>query len=342
MTRDLAWAHHMETNVTEGTTSRGPRITHSDISAFAADSVNLKREDAKEFREQVGRLREKLDKFIGAHPEYGLVKMLLSGSLAKGTALKTINDIDVALYVKAAEAPTREVELLEWIAARLRKAYPQMAPEQIKPVTHCVRISFRGTGLDVDVSPVHYSGDANDRGYLYARETGKRLATSIPLHLKFIRKRKDAQPDDFAAVVRLVKWWVRERKKADDSFRLKSFIAEMIVAHLADTGVVMADYPSALEAFFQYIAKSQLKQRISFTDYYPASKLAASTGQAIEIFDPVNETNNVAADYSHQDRQRIVDAAEQSLERLAEARFATTRGRAVDCWQHILGSSFRG
>jgi hypothetical protein len=205
-----------------------------------------------------------------------------------------------------------------------------------------VRISFRGTGLDVDVSPVHYSGDADDRGYLYARDTGKRLLTSIPLHLKFIRKRKDAQPDDFAQVVRFIKSWVKERKKADSSFRLKSFISEMIIAHLADSGVSMADYPAALESFFRYVVMSQLKKRISFTDYYPASNLPASTGQAIEIFDPVNEANNVASDYSHQDRQRIVDAAQESLERLAEARFATTRGRAVDCWQDILGPSFRG
>ncbi len=329
-------------SLNEGTELKGPKITHSDIAAFAADTINLRREDVKEFREQVGRLRDKLDNFIREHPDYGLVKMLMSGSLAKGTALKTINDIDVALYVKAAAAPTKEVELLGWIAERLRKAYPQMAREQIAPVTHCVRISFRGTGLDVDVSPVHYSGDPDDRGYLYARDTGKRLLTSIPMHLQFIRVRKNAQPDDFAQVVRLVKWWARERKKADSSFRLKSFMSEMLVSHLADTGISMADYPAALEAFFRYVVKSRLKQRISFTDYYPASKLPAATGKPIEIFDPVNEANNVAAEYSEQDRQRIVGAAEESLERLAEARFATTRGRAVDCWQDVLGSSFRG
>ena len=34
------------------------------------------------------------------------------------------------------------------------------------------------------------------------------MLTSIPMHLEFIRKRKKAQPDDFAHVVRLVKWWV--------------------------------------------------------------------------------------------------------------------------------------
>jgi tRNA nucleotidyltransferase (CCA-adding enzyme) len=330
------------TSFTEGASSTSPKITHSDISTFAADSVNLKREDAKEYREQVNRLREKLDRFIAEHPEYGLVKMLLSGSLAKGTALKTINDIDVALYVKASEAPQSEIDLLIWLAERLRKAYPQMAPDQIQPATHCVRISFKGTGLDVDVSPVHYDGDPQWRGHLYNRETGKPLLTSIPMHIDFIRKRKKAQPDDYAQMVRLVKWWVKQRKKNDDAFRLKSFISEMIVSHLADTGVSMANYPAALESFFKYLVKSQLKTRIAFTDYYLASKLPSATGKPIEIFDPVNEVNNVSADYTLQDRQRVIDAAEESLGQLAEARYATTRGRAVDCWQDILGPSFRG
>src|SRR5436305_5976816 len=100
------------------------QIGHADIAAFADDCVNLKRADAKEYREQVGRLRDKLDKYAADHPDYGLIKTLLSGSLAKGDALKTLNDIDVAFYVKAEKTPKAEPELLEWLAARLREAYP--------------------------------------------------------------------------------------------------------------------------------------------------------------------------------------------------------------------------
>ena len=62
-------------------------VAQSDLVGFAEDKVNLKRDDATEYREQVNRLREKLQKFIAEHPDFGLVKMLLSGSLAKGTAL---------------------------------------------------------------------------------------------------------------------------------------------------------------------------------------------------------------------------------------------------------------
>ena len=319
-----------------------PQIDHADIAAFADESVNLKREDAEEYREQVRRLREKLDKYAADHPDYGLIKTLLSGSLAKGTALKTLNDIDVAFYVKAEKAPSAEPDLLEWLAQRLRDAYPQMKPDQIKPNKHSVCIKYAVSGLSVDVVPVQYKGDPDDRGYLFAFDGGEPVLTSIPLHLAFIRRRKAQQKPHFAQVIRLVKWWVRLQKINDDDFRLKSFMTEMIVSHLVDSGVSMADYTVALEKVFGYIVKSRLKTRISFTDYYPASKLPGPTGKPMEIFDPVNETNNVAAVYDDTHRQKIVSAAQEALESISEARFATTRGRAIECWQDVLGPSFRG
>jgi len=318
------------------------KVSHADVASFADESVNLKREDAKEYREQVARLRDKLDKYASDHPEYGLIKTLLSGSLAKGTALKTLNDIDVAFYVKAEKSPSSEPDLLEWLAKRVRDAYPQMKPDQIAVNNHSVCIKYAVSGLSVDVVPVQYKGDPDGRGYLFGFNGSDPVLTSIPLHLEFIRKRKATQELHFAQVIRLVKWWVRLQKSKDSEFRLKSFMTEMIVAHLADSGVSMADYPNALDKVFGYIVKSRLKSRISFTDYYPASKLPGPSGKAMEVFDPVNETNNVAAVYDESHRQRIVSAAQDALEAIAEARYATTRGKAVECWQDVLGPSFRG
>ena len=74
-------------------------IGHSEIAAFCFDRVNLKRDDVDEYRAQVNNLRNKLANYIADHPAFDLVKMLNSGSVAKGTALKTFNDMDVAVYV---------------------------------------------------------------------------------------------------------------------------------------------------------------------------------------------------------------------------------------------------
>ena len=317
------------------------QIGHAEVAAFAAESVNLRREDAGEFREQVRRLREKLDKYAADHPDYGLIKTLLSGSLAKGTALKVLNDVDVAFYVEAEKSPSSEPDLLNWLAKRLREAYPQMKADQISVNKHSVCIKYAVSGLNVDVVPVQYKGDRDDRGYLFAFDGGKPVLTSIPLHLAFIRKRKAQQKDHFAQIVRLVKWWVRQQKGKDDTFRLKSFMVEILVARLADSGVSMADYTTALEKVFGYIVKSRLNERIYFTDYYPASRLPGPTGKAMEIFDPVNETNNVASVYDETHRQKIVSASQDALEAISEARFAATRGRAIECWQDVMGPSFK-
>ncbi len=71
-------------------------VTHSTIVEFASERVNLGRDDIKENREQVNRMREKLERYIAEHPGFDLVKMLHSGSVAKGTALKTLSVMDVA------------------------------------------------------------------------------------------------------------------------------------------------------------------------------------------------------------------------------------------------------
>ena len=113
----------LEARALEGPLS-APAITHADIAAFAVESVNLNREDAEGYREQVRRLRDKLDKYAADHPDYGLIKTLLSGSLAKGTSLKTLNDIDVAFYVKAEKAPTSESGLAQLVGAARTRSLP--------------------------------------------------------------------------------------------------------------------------------------------------------------------------------------------------------------------------
>src|SRR4051812_45451485 len=164
--------------------------------------------------------------------------------------------------------------------------------DQVHPEAHCVRLEYRGSGLNVDVVPVFYEGEADDVGYLITTDTGDRVKTSVKLHREFIKERKDAQLNDFAQVVRLVKWWIRQLKLRDDDFRFKSFMAELICAHLADAGLDMSDYPEALERFFAYIVRSELKERIAFTDYYAVTELPKTSSAEMEIFDPVNAENN--------------------------------------------------
>jgi len=318
-------------------------VGHAEVKAFAEDRVNLPVDKAAVYRNQVKALRERLERKIDADPNYGLVKMLHAGSVAKGTALRNVHDLDAAVYVKAGEAPTGgDGQLVPWLAERLFEANTNMGRDQFVENQHCVTVSFKGTGLDVDVVPVLYEGGADDRGYLVRKHTGDRVLTSITLHLRFIRDRKTKYGPDFAQLIRLTKWWKRMVNDRDEDFRFKSFMIELLWAHLADEGLSLSDYPKALERFFAYIVKTELDDQVSFTDFYRFGDIPARSGAAIEVLDPVNTANNVAVLYNGTDRSRIVTAAHQALDALNEGRFAPNKGREVECWQGILGPTFKG
>lgn len=316
-------------------------VDHRDLVRFAEERVNLPKEKADEFRAQARRLREKLEGYLAEHPDFALKKMLLSGSLAKGTALRSLNDIDVAVYISGSDAPHDLQALLNYLAEKLRKAFPNFSPEQVQPQTYSVTVNFRGTGLNVDVVPVLYAGLPDWRGNLISQDDGSFLETSIPLHLEFARKRKQAQPTHFAQVVRLIKYWARRMKQEHDGFRFKSFMIEMILAELTDNGTDLSDYPEALQSFFTYVAESNLSERIVFEDYYQASTVAPSADR-VQIIDPINASNNVARLYTAQNAVAIVDAALDAGDAIDAALKAPTKELTVHYWQKVFGSSFQG
>jgi tRNA nucleotidyltransferase (CCA-adding enzyme) len=317
-----------------------PEIGQADLVAFANDRVNLKREYRDKYREQLANLRNHLDRYISEHPEIGLVQMRESGSLAKGTALSTINDIDVALYVKSDGAPHELPKLLQWLVERLRTTYHQIASDRIYIDGPCVVIAFSGTDLKVEVAPILYEGDPKWRGYLFDRITQKKILTSIPMHLEFIRSRKEKHAIHFRQVIRLLKWWVKQREVDTSGFHLRSFLVELLVAKCADDGCGFDDYHAALEYVFVYIQKTGLKERIAFSDYYRASALPKEKAGVVEIFDPVNPENNVATDVTETSRRQLVEMSAQALDTLAYARTCQTKGEALECWREIMGGSF--
>ncbi|KRR02112.1 MULTISPECIES: CBASS oligonucleotide cyclase [Bradyrhizobium] len=315
-------------------------VGHDEIATFAQDKVNLPKDTADEYRAQARRLREKLEGYLSEHPDFTLKKMLLSGSLAKGTALRSLNDIDIACYISGADAPKDVQALLDYLAERLRKAFPNFSPDQVKPQTYSVTVSFRGTGLDVDVVPILYDGDPKWYGNLVSQDDGSFLKTSIPLHLEFAAKRKRAQEKHFAQVVRLVKFWARRMKQERDGFRFKSFMIEMILAKLCDDGLDLSDYPEALQHFFTYLARTDFRQQIVFSDYYPASSVGTFS-DTVQIIDPVNATNNVARLYTTTNADAIVDAALDAGDAIDAALAAPNKQLTVAYWQKVFGSSFQ-
>jgi len=315
-------------------------INQEHLTTFCEEKVNLPHDKALTLRAQARGLRERLEGYLKEHPDFTLKRMQLSGSLAKRTALRSLNDIDVACYIAGADTPRDIKALLDYLAERLRKAYPTFKPEQIQPQTYSVTVSFVSSGLDVDVVPILYGGDPQWYGNLVSQDDGSFLKTSIPLHLEFAKARRAASPD-FAQVIRLLKYWARLQKQANPNFRFKSFMIELIVAKLCDDGLDLSDYPEALQHFFTYIARTGLRERIAFNDFYDLSTVPPSTDR-IQIIDPVNADNNVACLYTRANADAIVDAALEAGDAIDAALASPTKGETVRYWQKVFGSTFQG
>lgn len=329
------------------------QISHKDLAGFAVAKVNVPKAKAASRREQVSHLRKRLESYIAEHPDYDLVKMRASGSVAKHTAINTSSDTDIAAYVKASAVggvAAAESELLSWLKDRCMEVYGNTKDASDFDISqHAVAITMRRTGLKIDVAPVLYEGEADDRGYLVTRQ-GERVRTSVTLHLGFLNSRKAAAGAEYKEFIRLVKAFIARAKLESGAvgteLRFKSFLAELIVAHLYDNGwngeaFAVKDYTRAFEQFLGYIVHTGLKQPIKFSDYYKTSEIQISY-DAVQIWDPVNPNNNVAGSYTDYDRQRIVERCSQALDQLTWAGMAPSKTAAVEAWRTLFGPSFPG
>ena len=179
---------------------------------------------------------------------------------------------------------------------------------------------------------------------------GERVLTSVTLHLAFLNKRKAVAGAEYKEFIRLVKAFIARAKMeaaaAGPELRFKSFLVELVVAHLYDHGwngqpLAVKDYPQAFEQFLGYIVHTGLKQPIQFADYYPISAIGPSN-DPVRAWDPVNPDNNVVGAYTVSDRQRIVDRCAQALDQVTWAGMAPTKTAVVDAWRTLFGPSFPG
>jgi hypothetical protein len=128
-------------------------------------------------------------------------------------------------------------------------------------------------------------------------------------------------------------------KKEREGFRFKSFMIELILAHLSDQGADFSDYPEALQSFFTYVARSNMRKQIVFTDYY--TKVLDTFSEPVQIIDPVNSRNNTSRLYTTAEADAIVEAALDAGDAIDAALAAPTKQETVYYWQKVFGSPFQ-
>ena len=115
---------------------------------------------------------------------------------------------------------------------------------------------------------------------------------------------------------------------------------EMILSHLGDKGLDLSDYPEALQHFFTYVARTDMREKVFFTDYYQSSAVGQFS-DPVQVIDPVNEKNNVAALYTDAEADAIVETALDAGDAIDAALAAPTKQETVYYWRKVFGPSLQ-
>jgi hypothetical protein len=312
-------------------------LKDSEIGVFVSKVLHLGPGKRKEYLAQVDNLISELTLKIRNDSSFKVKGFKKTGSLRKGTVLKPKGDYgvdaDVGVFLDVSEAEKGDIEKLHSIIRKLLIAvYPMKDPGDFKIQPRTLGIHFRVSGLDVDLVPVIPIPEEPGYGWQPSSQNGDPVKTCIQGQLDFIKKRKDAD-SRFRTLVRLLKKWRNEKELN----KFRSFMIELIVAHLYDRDGAATSLESGLQRFFLHIAQDELKTPITFPEL---GNITSFPSHSVVILDPVNKDNNVAMRMTDGERQEIVAAAKSAWEAIETASWKGGKGETLDCWKEVMGRSF--
>jgi hypothetical protein len=155
------------------------------------------------------------------------------------------------------------------------------------------------------------------------------MQTCAPCQIKFVRDRKN-RDKDFRTLVRLAKKW----RNHAELRALKSFVIELLVAHILDAEGNSGSLEQRFRRFLLYIAQSGLKEKLQFTENVAS---IGSFDDPVVILDPVYSLHNVASRITEAERAEIVAAAQSAWE---AAHFASAEDDN-EVWKELFGPRFR-
>jgi hypothetical protein len=309
-------------------------LNNTELRYYDANVLRLPADKRKEYHEQVDRLISELSRTVREKMEIKITKVVKAGSFAKYTILRKTStdpvDVDVVFYISGRSVDTETLQTLnDTIYNLLISIYPNKNVEDFEIQRKAATVSFVGTGLSVDVVPVIEDSEKAGYGWQYDLQDGSRMQTCAPCQIKFVRDRKN-RDRDFRTLVRLAKKW---RNHAELN-ALKSFVIELIMAHILDAKGSSGSVEQRFRRFLLYIAQSGLNDKLQFAENVEPF---GSFDNPVVILDPVNSLNNVASRITEDERKEIVAAAQSAWE---AAHFASAEDNN-EVWKELFGPRFR-
>lgn len=307
-------------------------LTNTQIKYYDSNVLRLPKDKRETYNAQVDRLIAALRDSLKTQDKITVKRVVKAGSFAKHTILRKTSedsvDVDVVFYISGEKVDEATFSSLsQKIYDALIKLYPTKSVEDFVIQRKAATVTFVGTGLDVDIVPVIANPDKEGYGWQFDRVDGSKTETCAPCQVKFVKDRKDEDPD-FRTLVRLAKRW---RTKAECP--LKSFHIELIMAHVLEVNGKSGKLEKRFRDFLLYIAETGLKEVIKF----PENGWVPHFSDPVVIIDPVCDTNNVASRITEDERKEIVRIADESW---ATAHFASEEDD-FEIWKELFGRGFK-
>lgn len=309
-------------------------LSNTQFRYYDSNVLRLPQDKRTEYHAQVDRLIVELNKSLRGKTKIKITRVVKAGSFAKFTILRKTSedpvDVDLVFYVSGRSVDRETLQsLCDTIYELLIEIYPNKAVEDFEIQRKAATVTFAGTGLSVDIVPVIEDPSREGYGWQFDIHDGTRIQTCAPCQIQFIRDRKDIDAD-FRTLIRLGKRW----RNFAELTALKSFVVELIMAHLLARDGAAGSIDEKYRRFLLYLAQSGLKEQIRF----PENKAPfGSFTSPVVIRDPVYSLNNVAARITEDERKQIVARAEQDWE---IATFASVENDLEE-WKKIFGPRFR-
>lgn len=241
----------------------------------------------------------------------------LSGSYARDTAIAPLDDVDIIFVVNPlawqtgllSSIPSPET-ILRSFANAVRYRYPNSSVR-----TQRRSICLQLNRLDIDVVPAIEADSTGQMILVPDAETGNWIKSSPKQHSDIATKINQARNGNFKPLVKLLKNW---NSNLPSTANFKSFIVETMAARLFQ----QVDIPSledGLLRFFDFMAHLDGKaQAYSWTNKYGMSL----NWWAVEVFDLAGTGSNLVANLDADRRQKFLDHAVRSRNKMQEAQQA--------------------
>lgn len=310
-------------------------LTNTNLLYYDSNVLRLSAEKRTEYHAQVDRLIEELRKHVIQKTDLKITKVVKAGSFAKYTILqKTTDDpidVDVVFYISGQDVTKSTLAgLTELIHSLLIAIYPTKSVEDFEIQRRAATVTFVKSGLSVDIVPVIQDDSNPAHGWQFDLTTGERNLTCAPCQITFVKDRKEVDKH-YRTLVRMAKRWKNFAKPPG----LKSFHIELILAYLVDKNGKTESIEQRFRDFLLFIANTGLKERIDFPEN--DSKTKKHFIDPVVIIDPANHENNVASRITEDEREEIVQMAENAWE---IAHYASVQENE-NAWKEIFGPRFK-